>query len=255
MTARGCGSSRQTLRNAENSTAAASPTVPRKSARSAAGSMPLRRLTMLEANSQVRGQANARSFDCGSNWCRSSGRKLHEEDHLGRDAASGGPGAPVGGVDLDLEVNEARRQRRRHAVHDAAVGLAVAAGDERGALGQFVLADLAVEHQLVERGLHHRHCRRQLLQVDEKAAGIVRRRQEGRRRPARAVRRVPPGDAAEVDGVEQECADVDVPAVRLGRDLLGDLRLGGPGRAPDDAGLASFDQEREVEASSLGRSV
>ena len=42
---------------------------------------------------------------------------------------------------------------------DAAVGLAVSAGDERGPLGEFVFADLAVEHQLVERGVDHRYGR------------------------------------------------------------------------------------------------
>ena len=37
---------------------------------------------------------------------------------------------------------------------DAAVGFAVAAGDQRGALGQLVLADLAVQDELVECGLY-----------------------------------------------------------------------------------------------------
>ena len=74
MTALGWGSSRHTLRKAENSTAAASPTEPRKSARSAAGSRLPRWFTTLETNSHVLGQAKAASRDWGSNWWSISGR-------------------------------------------------------------------------------------------------------------------------------------------------------------------------------------
>ena len=52
--------------------------------------------------------------------------------------------------------------------------------------GQLVLADLSVEHQLIERGLDPRDRGRQLFAADEPTAGIVGRRQEGWRRPARA---------------------------------------------------------------------
>ena len=55
-------------------------------------------------------------------------------------------------------------------MHDASVRLPVAAGDQRGALGQLVFADLAVEDELIQGGLHHRHRRRQLFEVDEPAA-------------------------------------------------------------------------------------
>ena len=61
--------------------------------------------------------------------------ELDEEQHLGGDSVRGRPGQPVLGVDADLQVDEARSQRGRHAVDHAAVALAVAAGDERGALG------------------------------------------------------------------------------------------------------------------------
>ena len=92
-----------------------------------------------------------------------------------------------------------------------AVVIGGAAGDERGALGQRVLADLAFERELIERRLHHRHTGRKLFEVDEPEAGIVGRRQEHRRRPAGAVGGVAPGDAAQIDGVEQERPDVDDP--------------------------------------------
>ena len=122
--------------------------------------------------------------------------ELDEENYLGRDSVDRSPAAPVHRIDADLQMNEAGCERRRHAVGDAAIALAVAAGDQRCAFGQLVLAAFAVEHQLVKSGLDHRHGGGQLFQVDEPAGGIVRRRQEGRRRPAGAVGAVAPGDAA-----------------------------------------------------------
>ncbi len=168
-----------------------------------------------------------------------------EEQHLGRDPVGRTPGEPVLGVDPDLQVDEARCQRSRHAVHDAAVGLAVAAGNQRGALGELVFADTPVEDELVQSRLDHRDRGRQFFEVDEPAAGVVRRRKEGRGRPAGAVGAVAPRDAPQVDGVEQERPDVDVLAVGGGGNLPRDHRLGRPGRAPDNAGLAGLDQERE----------
>ena len=155
------------------------------------------------------------------------------------------PGQPVLGIDPDLQMDEAGCQRGRHAMHDAAVALAVAAGDQRGALGQFVFADLAVEDQLIQRRLHHLHRGRQFFEVDEPEAGIVRGRQESRRRPAGAVGAVAPRDAAKVDGVEEQRPDVDIPAAGIGGDLLGNGALGGAGRSPYQGRLAGLDQKCE----------
>ena len=180
-------------------------------------------------------------------------------------------------------VHEARGERGRHAVHHAAVGLAVAAGNQRRALGQRVLADAAVENELVQRRLDHRHRGRELLEVDEELLVGVRGGQERRGRPAGAlveelrdrfvalderghVRRDAvgvtllddnlgqhalqhvhraPGDAAQVHGVEQQRAHVDVEAPESRGDLPGDVALGAAGRAPHYAGLARLDQQRE----------
>ena len=46
-----------------------------------------------------------------------------EEQHFGSDAVRGRPGAPVPGVDPDLQMDETVGERRRHAVHDATVVL------------------------------------------------------------------------------------------------------------------------------------
>ena len=171
--------------------------------------------------------------------------QLDEEQHLRGDARPRAPGAPVLRVHPDLQVHEARGQRGGHAVDHAAVALAVAAGDQRGPLGQFVFPHRAVEHQLVQRRLHHGRRRGQFLEVDQPAAGVVRGRQEGRRRPAGAAVAVAPGDAAQVHRVEQQGADIHIPAPGASRHLLGDLGFGGAGRPPDDAGLARLDQQRQ----------
>ena len=142
-------------------------------------------------------------------------------------------------------MDETRGERRRHAVDDAPVALTVAAGDQRGALGEFVLAAFAVEHELVQGRLHHRQSRGQFLQVDQPAAVRVRRRQEGRRRPARAVGAVAPRDAAQIDRVQQQGADIDILAAGLRRNLLGDLTFGAPWGTPDHYRLAGLDQQRQ----------
>ena len=151
--------------------------------------------------------------------------ELDEENYLGRDSVDHSPAAPVRRIDADLQVNEARCERCRHAVGDAAIAFAVAAGDQRRAFGQLVLAAFAVEHQLIEGGLDHGQGGGQLFQVDEPAARIVRWRQEGGRRPSGAVGAVTPGDAAQADGIEQQRADADVFAAGGGRDLLGDVPI------------------------------
>ena len=171
--------------------------------------------------------------------------ELHEEQHFGGDSVGRAPGAPVLGIDADLEVDEARGERGRHAVDHAAVALAVAAGDERRALGELVFADLAFERELIKSGLYHRHAGRQLFEVDEPEAGVVGRRQEHRRRPAGAVGGVAPGDAAQIDGIEQERPDVDILAAAVRRDLLGDHRFCRARGAPDHGRLAGFDEKGE----------
>ena len=248
MTARGWGSSRQTLRKAENSTAAASPTVPRKSARSIATdrgrSVAARCWKPSPTSEGQRKSLLARlgielvQHARGASGCRTvtSGAKFRAPLPQASQSCR---------IDPDLQMDEARRERCRHAMHHPAVGLAVAAGNQRGALGQLVFADLAVEDQLIQGSLHHRHRRRQLFEVDEPAAGIVGRRQEGRRRPAGAAVRVAPRDAAEVHGVEQERADVDILAGSVGGNLLRDHRFCCPGRSPYHTGLTRLDQERE----------
>ena len=142
-------------------------------------------------------------------------------------------------------MDEARRQRRWHAVGDAAVALPVTAGDQGCALGQLVLADLALEGELIKRGLDHGHGSVHLLEVDEEAAHVVARREEGWRRPLRAAGTVAPGNASQVDGIEQERADVDVFAAQVCCHLLGDHRFSRAWASPHHCGLAGLDEKSE----------
>ena len=69
-------------------------------------------------------------------------------------------------------------------------------------------------------------------------------RKEGGR-PAGTVVAVAPGDAAKIDGVEHERADVDVVVAVLARHLPGDLALTAAGRAPHDHGLLAAREQAE----------
>ena len=168
-----------------------------------------------------------------------------EEQHLGGDAVPGPPGAPVGGVHAHFQMHEARGERGRHPVHDAPVPFAVPAGDEGRAFGEHVLAAAPVEHELVEGGLDHRDRGGQLFEVHEPAPLGIARGQERRGRPAGTAVHIAPRNAAQVHGVEQQGAHVEVGAVRGRRDLLGNLGLRAPGRPPDDDRLAGLDEPRE----------
>ena len=245
MTARGWGSSRQTLRKAENSTR-------RRLADGATEQRPLG--CRVEAAALLHdvghklpcpGTCERRLSGLGIELIEQLRPELDEEESLGRDSVRGSPFAPVGRVDLELEVDEARGQRGRHAVGDAAVALAIAAGHDRGAFRELVLPALAVADELEEGRLHHGHGGGELLQVDEPEVGAVRGRQEVGGRPAGAVVAVAPGDAAHVDGIEQQRADVAVAAAAFGGDLLRELALAAAGRSPDHHGLSGFDEDLE----------
>ena len=112
--------------------------------RARGGSRPFRGCTMLEANSQGLGHGKAFSVDWGVEGVQQLEGHLDEEKYIGRDVVAG---APVSGIDADFQV-------------DDAAGLAVAAGDQRGA-GKFVLAAAPVEDELIQGGLAHRHGRGQ----------------------------------------------------------------------------------------------
>ena len=112
--------------------------------------------------------------------------------------------------------------------------------------GQLVFADAAVQDELVESGLDHRDGRRQFHEVDEETTGVV-GTAAGTRGEAQRVRSSlsRPGDAAQVDGIEEEGADVDIAAGGGCGDGVCDVALSDARLAPDHAGLAGFDKKGE----------
>ena len=136
--------------------------------------------------------------------------ELDEEQHFGRDPVCRAPGQPVPGVDADLRMDEPVGEWRRYAVHDRAVLLAVAAGDDRSARRELVFADPALKAELEQGDLDHGDGRRQLFEIDEELLRAVGGRKEGRRRPAGAAALVAPRDAAQVDGIKEGAANVHV---------------------------------------------
>ena len=81
--------------------------------------------------------------------------------------------------------------------------------------------------------------------MSQRPGSSVGGRKAGGAQRAGPVGAVAPGDAAQIDGVKQERADVDVLAVSGGGDLLGDLTLGAAGRSPDHGRLPGLDEERQ----------
>ena len=140
-------------------------------------------------------------------------------------------------------MNEARCERCRHTVGDAAIAFAVAAGDQRRAFGQLVLAAFAVEHQLIKSGLDHGQGEGSSSRLMSQRPGSS----DGGRKEgdAQRVRSAPSrqGMPRRSTGIEQQCADVDVFAAGGGRDLLSDVRFGAAGRSPDHSRLARFHQQ------------
>lgn len=147
---------------------------------------------------------------------KQGGAVLDEGGDFGNDAPADGPGVPVLGIDLEIEMDEAVGERARKPERHGLVFTAVAGGDDAPAFGKLVFADSPVENELVERCLHE--GRRRIDLIKEENAGLVRLlRQEGRRAPdggavlnhgnAAKIRRIEPREARmSTSGMPRRCA-------------------------------------------------
>ena len=198
--------------------------------------------TMLLTNSHDRGVGNAFSERFGSKVVQQLVAEAQERDDLCGDAVLRRPLRPIVEVDAEVEMHEPVGERRGHAVDDAAVALAVAGRDDGPAVGQLVFAELAVEDQLIARGLGQLRRRHQLVQEQDALALAG---QELGHRPMGAAVAVDVRQAAQVDGIEQDGADVAQLEVALVRDLLDDRRLADAGRTPDHDRLLDADQDAQ----------
>ena len=130
----------------------------------------------------------ARGSEATGSRCRVEAEQLvlerGQETHHGRvDVRVQRPCLPVFEVRTHVDVDEAVGDRGRHAVGDTLVGFAVTGRDDHAVLGNVVLAQLAVQHQLVRAGLHGRRRSVEFVEQDEDL-GVRITRQAFRRGPA-----------------------------------------------------------------------
>ena len=148
------------------------------------------------------------------------------------------PARPVVEIGLEAEVDETVGQRAGHARGDGAVAFAVAGGEDGPAVGQAVFTEGAVEHQLVAGGLDQRRGGVEFVE-EEDAGAIV--GQEGRGGPGGLAVR-DGGQAAQIDRVEQDGADVDQAHGQRCRDLRHHLGFADAGGAPEEGGFLDLRQ-------------
>ena len=144
------------------------------------------------------------------------------------------PGLPVAQLADQLEVQHAVGQGGGHAVYHPTVGHPVPGGDDPPTRGQQVFTALAVQQQLVGAGLDGRGGGVYLVQ-EEDAFGAV-TFGIGQKIGGQPVRTTPfavrDRDTAEVDGIEQQHAQVDDAPVFLLGDLPNHGRFAYPGGDP-----------------------
>ena len=143
-------------------------------------------------------------------------------------------------------MGEAVLQRRGHGVDDRAVGAAVAGGHHGPAGRQLVVAQLAVQHQLVRSGLRGLSSRVDF--VEEQDAAAVGGQERGDIPAGLAdfgladLGLVDAGYTAQIDRIELAQAQVDHLDAELVGHLLDHLRLAHAGRAVQHDGLLGLDQ-------------
>src|SRR6266536_3253379 len=81
--------------------------------------------------------------------------KTHESDDFRTNGRLDRPFGPFLRIHLKIKMHEAVSQRGRHAGRDTPVRIAVASSNNGPSFREGVLAQFAVEHQLVTAGLHH----------------------------------------------------------------------------------------------------
>lgn len=99
---------------------------------------------------------------------------VDETNHVGLHVPGvDSPGEPALEVGLEVEVDHSVRQRGRHTERHALVLRPVACSDQCHVLRQHVLADPAVQHQLIRSSLNARRRRGQLVEEEDVLGAIV----------------------------------------------------------------------------------
>src|ERR1035437_8956957 len=135
-------------------------------------------------------------------------------------------------------MNEPVAQGPRHREMHSPLGGRVAGGDDYPPVRQHILAQLAVEHQLVAAGLRHLWRRGQLI---EKQDAFPTDRKELGRHPLGLVC-LDPWQSPQIDRIELDSANVYELKVEIVRHLRDDLRFTDSACTPDVQGHAFADQ-------------
>ena len=145
--------------------------------------------------------------------------EAQEGDDLGTDLSLDRPPAPVVEIRFKVQMHETVAQRSRHREVNAAFRGRIAGGDDDPAIGQHILAELSVEHQLIATRLGHLRRRGQLIEEEDALAG---RREKLRGHPFCLVCR-DARQAAQIDRIELHGPHVEKVVVEIVGDLGDDL--------------------------------
>ncbi len=159
------------------------------------------------------------------------GAELDERTQVVVNLMGHGPLVPVVDVDVVVQVHEAVGQRRGHGMDHRAVTDAVASSHDEPALRQLVLADLAVEDELVGGGLDR--LRRAVDLVQEQHTLALGGQEVGGEPLHVLLDSVDHGEALEVDRVEQGQAHVAQLELHVFGDLGHDVGFADARRTPD----------------------
>ena len=164
-----------------------------------------------------------------------------KRDDLGHDAGAIGPQAPIVQIDIHFAVGETIVERGDQALGPGQVPLAVTGREHGPAVGQDMLADAPIVHELQTRLLHGFIGARDL--VDEDDPGTV-AGQEPRPAPSYRAVLVEARQAGEIDRVFVNEAQVDELQPHLADHLPDDLGLAHAGRSREQVGNAAGNDGR-----------
>jgi hypothetical protein len=161
-----------------------------------------------------------------------------EGDDLGTDLSLDRPLAPVVKIRFKVQMHKSVAQRPRHREMNAALGGWISCRNDNPAVGQYILAELAIKHQLIAARLGHLWRRGQLIKEEDALAC-------GREKLGRDPFGLMFGDprqTPEIDRVKLHGPHVEKVVVQIVCDLGDDLRLPNAARAPDMQGYTFANQ-------------
>ena len=155
--------------------------------------------------------------------------EAEEGDDLRTDLSLDRPPAPVVEIRFKVQMHEPVAQRSRHGEMDATLRCWIAGGDDNPAIGQHILAELPVQHQLIAACLGHLRRRCQLIEKENAFAGGG----EKLGRDPFGLVFGDPRQTPKIDRVELHGPHVEKVVVEIVGDLGNDLRFADAACTPD----------------------